>query len=322
MSCKHVISCTIVTLILLFIVIGIPIIIYEAVVKPKDPKFTLEHASITGFNLSSDGHLTSFFDVIIKANNPNHKLKLKYTSVRISIFKNKQKLGEDALDNFTQRKKNVTMLRSEAVALNVKLKESSRFDFRFESGNGYLDFDVFLTASLNGNSLEKRAYDRYHLHLTKEFCSLPLKPYAPQANAYMSKNDFIEYIDDYVSDFNIRPRYYHSVESASFYEATEKWIVEAKDILVKATKVFVASFLVVATGDENDKSYIHDIPRLNDFKGDVMHSSEYKCAREFQDKDVLVVGYDNSGMEISYDLCNARANTSIVIRNSVRVLNS
>ncbi|XP_021729839.1 NDR1/HIN1-like protein 13 [Chenopodium quinoa] len=154
MSCKHVISCTIVTLILLFIVIGIPIIIYEAVVKPKDPKFTLEHASITGFNLSSDGHLTSFFDVIIKANNPNHKLKLKYTSVRISIFKNKQKLGEDALDNFTQRKKNVTMLRSEAVALNVKLKESSRFDFRFESGNGYLDFDVFLTASLNGNSLE------------------------------------------------------------------------------------------------------------------------------------------------------------------------
>ncbi|XP_021733033.1 NDR1/HIN1-like protein 13 [Chenopodium quinoa] len=154
MSCKHVISCTIVTLILLFIVIGMPIIIYEAVVKPKDPKFTLEHASITGFKLSSDGHFTSFFNVIIKANNPNHKLKLKYTSVRVSIFKNKQKLAEDALDNFSQRKKNVTMLRSEAVALNVKLKESSTFDFRFESGIGYLDFDVFMTASLNGNSLE------------------------------------------------------------------------------------------------------------------------------------------------------------------------
>uniref|UniRef100_A0A803M6F3 indole-3-pyruvate monooxygenase n=1 Tax=Chenopodium quinoa TaxID=63459 RepID=A0A803M6F3_CHEQI len=168
---------------------------------------------------------------------------------------------------------------------------------------------------------KKRAYDQCHLHLTKEFFSLPLKPHAPQANEYMSKNDFIEYIDDYVSYFDIKPHYYHSVEYAYFDEATGKWIVEAKDILVKATKVFVASFLVVATG-ENDKSYIPDIPGLNDFKGDVMHSSEYKCSREFQDKDVLVLGCGNSRMEISYDLCNSGANTLIIIRNPIRLLNS
>ncbi|XP_021775069.1 probable indole-3-pyruvate monooxygenase YUCCA10 [Chenopodium quinoa] len=166
---------------------------------------------------------------------------------------------------------------------------------------------------------KKRAYNRCHLHLAKEFCSLPFKPHAPQANKYMSKDDFIEYIDDYILDFDIRPRYYHSVESASFDEATGKWLVEARDILVKATKVFVASFLVVATG-ENGKSYIPDIPGLKYFKGDVMHSSEYKSGREFQGKDVLVVGCGNSGMEISYDLCNLGANTSIVVRNPVHVV--
>lgn len=146
--------CTFVSLVFLFIVIGIPILIYNAVVKPKDPTFTLDHASVTGFNMTSDGHLTSFFDVVIRANNPNHKLKLKYTRVRVSIFKNKQKLAEDVLVKFTQRKRNVTMVRSEAVALNLRLKESPRFDFQFESGVGYLDFDVFMTAMLNGNNLE------------------------------------------------------------------------------------------------------------------------------------------------------------------------
>uniref|UniRef100_A0A803L7E0 Flavin-containing monooxygenase n=1 Tax=Chenopodium quinoa TaxID=63459 RepID=A0A803L7E0_CHEQI len=104
----------------------------------------------------------------------------------------------------------------------------------------------------------------------------------------MSKNDFIEYIDDYVFDFDIRPRYFHSVESASFDEAKGKWVVEAKDTFVKTSKLFVVSFLVVATG-ENGKGYIPNIPGLKDFKGDVLHSSEYKSGREFQDKDVLVV---------------------------------
>ncbi|XP_021769473.1 probable indole-3-pyruvate monooxygenase YUCCA10 [Chenopodium quinoa] len=166
---------------------------------------------------------------------------------------------------------------------------------------------------------KKRAYDRCHLHLAKEFCSLPYKPHAPHAKKYMSKNDFIEYIDNYVSDFDIRPRYFHSVESASFNEAKGKWLVEAKDTLVKITKVFVASFLVVATG-ENGKGYIPKIPGLKDFKGDIIHSTEYKSGREFQDKDVLVVECGNSGMEISYDLCNSGANTSIVIRNPVHVV--
>ncbi|KAL2940608.1 putative indole-3-pyruvate monooxygenase YUCCA10 [Bienertia sinuspersici] len=165
---------------------------------------------------------------------------------------------------------------------------------------------------------KKRVYDRCHLHLAKEFCSLPLKPHAPKAKRYMPKNNFIQYIDDYVSEFNIRPRLFHYVVTASFNELKGKWLVEAKDTLLNVTKVFVASFLVVATG-ENGKSYIPNFPGLKDFKGEVMHSSEYKSGHEFQDKDVLVVGCGNSGMEIAYDLYNSGANTSIVVRNSVRL---
>lgn len=170
------------------------------------------------------------------------------------------------------------------------------------------------------NSLwKKRAYDRCHLHLAKEFCSLPLMSPGPKAKKYMPKDDFVRYIDDYVEHFKIRPRYYHCAEFASFNEAKGKWQVEAKDAFSNAITIFISTFLVIATG-ENGKAVIPNIPGLEDFKGDVIHSSQYKCGSKYKDKKVLVVGCGNSGMEISYDLANCGANTSIVIRNPVRLL--
>ncbi|KAJ8439409.1 hypothetical protein Cgig2_001749 [Carnegiea gigantea] len=138
----------------------------------------------------------------------------------------------------------------------------------------------------------------------------------PKARKYMPKDDFVRYIDDYVEHFKIRPRYCHCVEFASFNEAKGKWQVEAKDTLSNAITIFISTFLVIATG-ENGKAVIPNIPGLEDFKGDVIHSSQYKCGSKYKDKKVLVVGCGNSGMEISYDLANYGANTSIVIRNPV-----
>nr|GFD21305.1 probable indole-3-pyruvate monooxygenase YUCCA10 [Tanacetum cinerariifolium] len=51
-----------------------------------------------------------------------------------------------------------------------------------------------------------------------------------------------------------------------------------------------------------------------------MHSIEYENGKKFGEKNVLVVGAGNSGMEIAYDLCNWGAQTSIVVRNPVHVV--
>ncbi|XP_074289840.1 putative indole-3-pyruvate monooxygenase YUCCA10 [Silene latifolia] len=170
------------------------------------------------------------------------------------------------------------------------------------------------------NSLwKKRAYDRCHLHLAKEFCSLPFKPHEDNAKKYMSKNDFINYVDDYVDHFGIKPRYHHSVEHASFDEVQGKWEIRAMDTLSNVSRVFFSTFLVVATG-ENGKGVIPDINGVKEFEGDILHSSQYKSGLEYCDKDVLVVGCGNSGMEISLDLANHGANTSIVVRNSFHVV--
>ncbi|KAG5035910.1 hypothetical protein AAZX31_04G194800 [Glycine max] len=164
----------------------------------------------------------------------------------------------------------------------------------------------------------KNAYDRLKLHLASEFCVLPLMPHPPSAPTYLSKDEFVQYIDSYIACFNINPLYCRMVEFAAYDEVENKWRVEAKKTLEGTSETYVAKFLVIATG-ENSEGYIPDVPGLESFEGEIVHSKYYKSGSKYETKEVLVVGCGNSGMEIAYDLNDWGANTSILIRNPVHV---
>ncbi|CAK8565095.1 unnamed protein product [Lathyrus sativus] len=170
----------------------------------------------------------------------------------------------------------------------------------------------------NASLWRKNAYDRLNLHLASEFCSLPLMPHPSSGPTYLTKDQFLQYIDKYVDHFSIKPRYYRDVESAEYDEVINKWIVEARNTFEGTLEVYGAMFLVIASG-ENSEGFIPNVPGLGKFEGEVVHSKNYKSGSKYKSKDVLVVGCGNSGMEIAYDLHNWGANTSIVIRNPVHV---
>ncbi|XP_076902650.1 putative indole-3-pyruvate monooxygenase YUCCA10 [Bidens hawaiensis] len=135
---------------------------------------------------------------------------------------------------------------------------------------------------------QKKAYDRLKLHLAKSF-------------------------------FNVDPLYQRSVESACYDRVAQKWVVTAKNMNLDLVEEYVSEFLVVATG-ESSEGFIPNVDGLDTFKGSVIHSIEYENGKKFGDKDVLVVGAGNSGMEIAYDLCTWGAHTSVVVRSPVHVL--
>lgn len=165
-----------------------------------------------------------------------------------------------------------------------------------------------------------RSYDRLHLHLAKEFCSLPYMPHSAASPTYIPKDSFIQYLDDYAFAFGISPRYRRCVESASFDEAEGKWRVLARHGVSGEEEVYMAPFLVVASGD-NAEGFAPVIPGRERFEGEVVHSSEYKSGKKYNGKDVLVVGCGNSGMEIAYDLSNHGSHASIVVRSPVIYIN-
>ncbi|PON36436.1 Dimethylaniline monooxygenase, N-oxide-forming [Parasponia andersonii] len=166
---------------------------------------------------------------------------------------------------------------------------------------------------------KKRAYDRLKLHLAKQYCELPHMPFPQDAPTYIPKNDFVRYLDNYVSRFHVSPILNRNVESAFFDDNISKWSVVVKNLISDAYEVFFGKFLVVATG-ENSQGYIPQIDGLDGFGGNVIHSTQYENGNCFSGKNVLVVGSGNSGMEIAFDLSNWGAKTSIVARSPVHLL--
>ncbi|KAL5564726.1 hypothetical protein UlMin_027890 [Ulmus minor] len=164
----------------------------------------------------------------------------------------------------------------------------------------------------------KRSYNQLGLHLAKCCCSLPLKPHSLETPIFTSKETFIAYIDSYVSKFDIKPKYCHSIELSFFMKKRNKWVVEAKNLVSGDIEKNYAQFLVVATG-ENNEAFFAEVPGLESFGGETLHSSEYKCGEAYSGKEVLVVGCGNSGMEICNDLTNYEAWPTMVVRSPINV---
>ncbi|CAI8598470.1 unnamed protein product [Vicia faba] len=165
----------------------------------------------------------------------------------------------------------------------------------------------------------KRTYDRLKLHLGKGFCNLPHKPFSSDLPLFIPRVDFLRYLDDYVTTFKIFIRYNRFVHEASFDVNTGKWRVCVMDSVKNVGEVYVADYLVVASGESCD-AYIPKITRLEKFEGEYFHCNKYQNGRPYYDKNVLVVGSGNSGMEIGYDLSTWGANTAMVIRSPVHFL--
>ncbi|KAL9235804.1 hypothetical protein vseg_010539 [Gypsophila vaccaria] len=167
---------------------------------------------------------------------------------------------------------------------------------------------------------KKHAYDRLHLHLAKQYAKLPYKELPDQYPKYVSKDDFVRYIDEYVDQFDIKPEYKTRVDNAIYDEDAKIWRVSAKKGSgEEEEEEYEGRCLVVASGEASDP-YRPEIEGVEGFEGKVGHSREYKSGQGYNGKRVLVVGCGNSGMEIALDLANAAAIVSIVARSPVHIL--
>ncbi|XP_028802355.1 probable indole-3-pyruvate monooxygenase YUCCA4 [Neltuma alba] len=160
---------------------------------------------------------------------------------------------------------------------------------------------------------KNKTYDRLRLHLPKEFCELPLMGFPESYPKYPNKFQFITYLESYASRFSLRPRFNQNVREARFDPTSGLWIVRTQDF------VYISRWLVVATG-ENAEPFIPQIFGMENFRGPIIHTIDYRSGTDYRNKRVLVVGCGNSGMEVSLDLCNHNAKTHIVARNAVHVL--
>ncbi|MFD2521951.1 flavin-containing monooxygenase [Emticicia soli] len=154
-------------------------------------------------------------------------------------------------------------------------------------------------------------YDRLHLHTDKKYSALPHLPFPADYPTFVSKNQYIAYIDSYCAHFAIKPIFGQEVISVK--KNGKHWLVTTQN------KTYEAKNVLVATGYNR----VPKAPTLKgqaQFKGEILHSEKYKNGNPYKGKNVLVVGYGNSGAEIALDLYESGAKTFVSIRNPVNIV--
>jgi indole-3-pyruvate monooxygenase len=154
-------------------------------------------------------------------------------------------------------------------------------------------------------------YDRLHLHTVKQQSNLPGLPFAKELPRYVSRADFVAYLESYAARFSIAPRTSEAVHRVAPAEGA--FIVET------ARAVYRARAVVVATG-HNRVPNPERLPEQERFGGPVLHSSAYRNGDAFAGQRVLVVGAGNTGAEIALDLAERGAKPTLAMRAPVNVV--
>ncbi len=154
-------------------------------------------------------------------------------------------------------------------------------------------------------------YRRLHLHTTKGLSALPFMPWPADAPRYPPREQVVAYLERYARVQGLAPRFGHEVTSVR--RDGDGFEVETSQGSFAATNV------VFATGYTR-VPHVPSWPKMESFRGEIVHSSKYADGERWRGERVLVVGFGNSGGEIAIDLHEHGARPTISVRSRVNVV--
>jgi len=152
-----------------------------------------------------------------------------------------------------------------------------------------------------------RTYDRIHLH--SAFHDLPDDGgLRRRYGIFLSRNQLLEYFQRYAERHELAPHLRLGERVARVKRIDPSSTDGAEWEIESSTGTRRARYLVVATAMNRVPKWPDPaIPGREAFRGQVLHSAEYRNAAPFRDASVLVVGSGNSAAEISLDLVQGGA---------------
>jgi NADPH-dependent 2,4-dienoyl-CoA reductase/sulfur reductase-like enzyme len=157
---------------------------------------------------------------------------------------------------------------------------------------------VVLDQSDSVASSWRRRYDRLRLNTCRPFSHLPKRRFPKGTPMFPSRDQLIEHLERHAGEDGIELRMETRVERID--RANGGWALETSAGELRTPQV------IAATGFEQEP-IVPDWSGRGAFKGELMHSSEYRNPEPFKGRRVLVVGPGCSGMEIAYDLTEGGA---------------
>ena len=144
------------------------------------------------------------------------------------------------------------------------------------------------------------------LNTSGKLSHLPGRPYPEGTPDFPSRDQMVEHLERHAAEDGIDRLLDTTVDCIDRND--DGWL-----LWTSAGKIH-ARQLIVATGHQNTP-FTPEWKGLSDFKGELLHSADYRNPEPYRGKKVLVVGSGNSGMEIAHDLAEGGASE---VRLSVR----
>lgn len=155
-------------------------------------------------------------------------------------------------------------------------------------------------------------YDRLLLHTVKQLSHLPHLPFPESYPTYVPRLDLVKYYNDYAKHFGIEPHF--NTKATSVQKKENEWTV-----ITNTGKTFEAEHVVIATGVNR----VPNAPKWEgqaEFKGQIVHSRDYKNMKPFKGQKVLVIGMGNTGAELALDLAENDIETYLSVRSPITIV--
>lgn len=163
-------------------------------------------------------------------------------------------------------------------------------------------------------------YNNLTLHNKLNANHFPYLPFPETWPVWLPKDMLGDWLESYARFMELNVWNSTELVEAHFDEAAGIWTVTLRcaDMSIRTMRV---PHLVIATGVSGGLPKKPDMPGLSDFKGDVVHSGEFRTGMDYVGRNAMVVGTGNSGHDIAQDLYVSGAKTvSIMQRGATCVL--
>ncbi|WP_269302810.1 flavin-containing monooxygenase [Aeromicrobium sp. HA] len=162
---------------------------------------------------------------------------------------------------------------------------------------------------------------RYHsltLHNEAWVASLPYLEFPDTWPTYIPKDKLADWFEFYAEAMELNTWTSTRLVSGRYDESADQWTVELDR--EGTTVTMQPRHVVMATGSVSGIPSMPKLPGLDEFAGEVMHSSRYSSGAEFRGRRALVIGTGTSGHDVAQDLHALGSEVSIVQRSSTTVV--
>ncbi|KAJ1349030.1 hypothetical protein KIN20_004472 [Parelaphostrongylus tenuis] len=164
------------------------------------------------------------------------------------------------------------------------------------------------------------------INTSKEMTAYSDFPPPDDTANFMHNTELLEYFHSYAKKFDLKKhiRFSHKVKSVTRHERfveTGQWNVEWLDLKTNNSATEAFDGVMVCTGHHTDPYWPTPFPGQKSFKGNLVHSHDYKDHKGYEDQVVVVVGIGNSGVDIAVELSKISKKIYLATRSGSWIMN-